>query len=172
MSQVSVDIIDLSLCSPNLLYKFVDAVRGERKLAGHTGRGALVIRIPLHSGFNKHLRLLSSEKLAFAELLDFIKVNGAPLGHWATLLLILRRFCELLCNNERACRGCCEDFVFIDFVVVFFNIQRFIRVRQRAPDPGDFAILILSPRRPSFSSRTTRLVVLFSQEKSLRSRRS
>ena len=35
--ELSFDIVDFSLCSPNLLFKFVDTMQDERKL-GHAGR--------------------------------------------------------------------------------------------------------------------------------------
>ena len=54
--ELSLDIIDFSLCSPNLLFKFVDTMQDEWKL-GHAGRIGYLD--------------------AIAELMDFRKVNGA-----------------------------------------------------------------------------------------------
>ncbi|KAK2556432.1 hypothetical protein P5673_021671 [Acropora cervicornis] len=57
--ELSFDVIDFSLCSPSLLFKFIDCLQEECKL-GHGGRLGYID--------------------AISELLDFRKVNGASDG--------------------------------------------------------------------------------------------
>ena len=57
--ELSFDVIDFSLCSPSLLFKFIDCLQEECKL-GHGGRLCYID--------------------AISELIDFRKVNGASDG--------------------------------------------------------------------------------------------
>ena len=62
--ELTFGIVDFSLCSPNLLFKFVDTMQDEWKL-GHAGRIGYLD--------------------AIAELADFRKVNGASETVWRGL---------------------------------------------------------------------------------------
>ena len=151
------DIIDFSLCSPNLLFKFVDTMQDDWKL-GHAGRIGYLD--------------------AIAELMDFRKVNGASeivlrglmstdtylkkarktvskmmrlqwtsdldidtleaKGHWATLEELLEVVTRYLPRYESVLKTCKEtpervSPLDLSFATKFLAVYLFIKVKGSRP---------------------------------------
>ena len=155
--ELTFDIVDFSLCSPNLLFKFIDMLQDEWKL-GHAGRIGYVD--------------------AVAEMVDFRKVNGASQsvvsslstteiylkrvrrtvskmmriqwndeqdiealeakGHWATLEQLLEAVARYLPRYESVLKTCKErpraaSPLDLSFATKFLALYLFIKVKGSRP---------------------------------------
>ena len=155
--ELSLDIIDFSLCSPNLLFKFVDTMQDEWKL-GHAGRIGYLDAIAELMDFRKVngasevvLRgLLSTEtylkkvcktvskmmRLQWTNELDIDTLESK--GHWATLeelLEVVKRYLPRYENVLKACNdkpGTVSPLE-LSFATKFLAVYLFIKVKGSRP---------------------------------------
>ena len=155
--ELTFDIIDFSLCSPNLLFKFVDMLQDEWKL-GHAGRLGYVDAIAELVGFRKVNRppnsILSSlsateiylkkvrktvSKMMRMQWTSDLDVDALEAkGHWATLEELLDVVARYLPRYESVLKTCKEkpcaaSPLDLSFGTKFLALYLFIKVKGSRP---------------------------------------
>ena len=154
---VTFEIVDFSLCSPNLLFKFVDMMQDEWKL-GHAGRIGYLDAIAELGDFRKVngasesvLRGLSSTELSLKKVrktvskmmrlqwtseldIDVLEAKG----HWATLEELLEVVGRYLPRYESVLKSCKDKPATItpldlSFATKFLALYLFIKVKGSRP---------------------------------------
>ena len=155
--ELSLDIIDFSLCSPNLLFKFVDTMQDEWKL-GHAGRIGYLDAIAELMDFRKVnrasevvLRGLSSTetylkkarktvskmmRLQWTSELDIDTLESK--GHWALLDELLEVVARYLPRYEVVLKACKDkpgavSPLDLSFATKFLAVYLFIKVKGSRP---------------------------------------
>ena len=155
--ELTFDIVDFSLCSPNLLFKFVDTMQDDWKL-GHAGRLGYLDAIAELGDFRKVngasdsiLRGLSSTemylkrvrktvskmmRLQWTSELDIDALEAK--GHWATLEELLEVVGRFLPRYEGVLNACKEKQgtvppLDLSFATKFLAVYLFIKVKGSRP---------------------------------------
>lgn len=155
--ELTFDIVDFGLCSPNLLFKFVDTMQDEWKL-GHAGRIGYLDAIAELGDFRKVngapesvLRGLSSTetylkkvrktvskmmRLQWTSELDIDALEAK--GHWATLEELLEAVGRYLPRYESVLKSCKDkpgmaSPLDLSFATKFIAIYLFIKVKGSRP---------------------------------------
>ena len=146
------EIVDFSLCSPNLLFSFVDMMQDEWNL-GHAGRIGYLDAIAELGDFRKVigasesvLRGLSCTELYLKKVrktvskmmrlqwtseLDIDALEAK--GHWATLEELLEVVWPYLSRYESVLKSCKDNPGSISFATKFLAVYLFIKVKGSRP---------------------------------------
>lgn len=155
--ELTFDIVDFSLCSPNLLFKFVDTMQDDWEL-GHAGRIGYLDAIAELADFRKVngasdvvLRGLSSTetylkkarktvskmmRLQWINELDIDTLESK--GHWATLEELLEVVARYLPRYENVLKTCKDKPATVSplelsFATKFLAVYLFIKVKGSRP---------------------------------------
>lgn len=155
--ELTFDIVDFSLCSPNLLFKFVDTMQDDWEL-GHAGRIGYLDAIAELADFRKVngasdvvLRSLSSTeiylkkarktvskmmRLQWISELDIDTLESK--GHWATLEELLEVVARYLPRYENVLKTCKDKPATVSplelsFATKFLAVYLFIKVKGSRP---------------------------------------
>ena len=155
--ELTFDIVDFSLCSPNLLFKFVDTMQDDWEL-GHAGRIGYLDAIAELADFRKVngasdvvLRSLSSTeiylkkarktvskmmRLQWISELDIDTLESK--GHWATLEELLEVVAHYLPRYENVLKTCKDKPATVSplelsFATKFLAVYLFIKVKGSRP---------------------------------------
>ena len=155
--EVTFDIVDFSLCSPNLLFKFVDTMQDDWNL-GHAGRigyldaiAELVDYRKVNGASESVLRGLASTeiylkkvrktvskmmRLQWTSELDIDALEAK--GHWATLEELLEVVGRYLPRYESVLKSCKEKPgavlpIDLSFATKFLAVYLFIKVKGSRP---------------------------------------
>ena len=155
--ELTFDVVDFSLCSPNLLFKFIDYLQDECKL-GHGGRLGYIDEISemidfrkLHGASETVLRKFSATELylkrarkAVAKMMrlqwtqDFDIETLEARGHWATmeeLLEVVKFYLPRYENTVKICKSSPAQVNPSDltFATKFVAMYLFIKVKGSRP---------------------------------------
>ena len=155
--ELTFDIVDLSLCSPNLLFKFVDTMQDDWEL-GHAGRIGYLDAIAELADFRKVngasdvvLRGLSSTEIylkkarkTVSKMMRLQWINELDIdtleskGHWATLEELLEVVACYLPRYENVLKTCKDKPATVSplelsFATKFLAVYLFIKVKGSRP---------------------------------------
>ena len=155
--ELTFDIVDFSLCSPNLLFKFVDTMQDDWEL-GHAGRIGYLDAIAELADFRKVngasdvvLRGLSSTEIylkkarkTVSKMMRLQWINELDIdtleskGHWATLEELLEVVACYLPRYENVLKTCKDkpatvSQLELSFATKFLAVYLFIKVKGSRP---------------------------------------
>ena len=155
--ELTFDIVDFSLCSPNLLFKFVDTMQDDWEL-GHAGRIGYLDAIAELADFRKVngasdvvLRGLSSTEIylkkarkTVSKMMRLQWINELDIdtleskGHWATLEELLEVVACYLPRYENVLKTCKDKPATVSplelsFATKFLAVHLFIKVKGSRP---------------------------------------
>ena len=152
--ELAFEVVDLSLCSPNLLFKFIDYLQDECKL-GHCGRLSYIDAISelidfrkLHGASDAVLRKFSATELylkrtrkTVAKMMRFQWTQDLDIetlevrGHWVTMLEVVKFHLPRYESTVKLCKTSPAqvDPSDLTFATKFVAMYLFIKVKGSRP---------------------------------------